>query len=80
MIVFHKCLASLAIFLATAFASLRVSALLRASLEFQASAILRAGWQRWEVGGGRYFVSLTRISNQAALLERTASAVSLYLG
>ena len=51
MIVFHKCLASLAIFLATAFASLRVSALLKASLAFQASAILRAGWQRWEVGG-----------------------------
>ena len=67
MIVFHKCLASLAIFLATAFASLRVSALLKASLEFQASAILRAGWQRWEVAFFRFAAEpLVRLSKSSS--------------
>ena len=67
MIVFHKCLASLAIFLATAFASLRVSALLKASLEFHACAIFRAGWQRWEVAFFRFAAEpLVRLSKSSS--------------
>ena len=67
MILFHECLASLAIFLATSFASLRVSALLKASLEFQASAILRAGWQLWDVAFFRFAAEpLVRLSKSSS--------------